>query len=188
MRYSNPPATRRNALAAIGIGTALLTAWPAHADITGTIDATITLEAGCIINGTNYSNGAASADFGTLDFGVQNTLFTQADGQVLSGGGAFTVQCSPGITPILSFDAGDNDGSGAGAGLRAMENANAPGAFVTYNLYSDAGRTAIIPIGGDIVLSSSGNPQTVNVYGRAFGEAALTPGSYADTITVVLEL
>lgn len=174
---------------ALCIGAALTFASPAHADITGTVDATITLEAGCIINGTNYSDGAASADFGTLDFGVQNTLFTQANGQVLSGGGgAFTVQCSPGITPILSFDAGDNDGSGSGAGLRAMENASTPGKFVTYNLYSDAGRTTIIPIGGDIVLSSSGTVQTVNVYGRAFGEAALTPGSYADTITVVLEL
>jgi len=179
---------RKLTLSAFPIGTALLCSSPAHADITGTVDATITLEAGCIVNGQSFSDGAAGADFGTLDFGTQNTLFAQADGQVLSGGGAFTVQCSPGITPILSFDAGENDGLGAGAGLRAMENGSAAGQYVTYNLYSDAGRTAIIPIGGDISLASTGTPQTVNVYGRAFGEAALTPGIYSDTITVVLEL
>ncbi|MBN8843443.1 MAG: spore coat protein U domain-containing protein [Sphingomonadales bacterium] len=179
---------RKLTLSVVGIGTALLVAPAAHADITGTVDATITLQAGCIINGQNFSDGAAGADFGTLDFGTQNTLFTQANGQVLSGGGAFTVQCSPGITPVLSFDAGENDGLGAGAGIRAMENSGSPGHFVTYNLYSDAGRTAIIPIGGDISLASTGAPQTVNVYGRAFGEAGLTPGTYSDTITVVLEL
>lgn len=180
---------RKLPLSALGTATALLLAPAAHADITGTVDATITLQAGCIVNGQNFSDGAAGADFGTLDFGTHNTLFTQTDGQVLSGGGgAFTIQCSPGITPVLSFDAGENDGLGAGAGLRAMENASSPGHYVTYNLYSDAGRTTIIPIGGDVTLASTGALQTVNVYGRAFGEAALTPGTYGDTITVVLEL
>lgn len=180
---------RKLTLSAFATGTALLLACPAHADITGTVDAAITLQAGCIVNGQNFSDGAAGADFGTLNFGTHNTLFNQADGQVLSGGGgAFTIQCSPGITPVLSFDAGQNDGLGSGAGLRAMENTSSAGKFVTYNLYSDAGRTTIIPIGGDISLASTGALQTVNVYGRAFGAAALTPGTYSDTITVVLEL
>ncbi|WP_332819838.1 Csu type fimbrial protein [Sphingopyxis sp.] len=173
---------------ALGIGVAFSTATPAYADITGTVDATITLEAGCIINGQNFSDGAAGADFGSLDFGTQNTLFTEADGEVLSGGSAFTIQCSPGITPVLSFDAGENDGEGAGSGLRAMAHGSTAGQFVTYNLYSDAGRTTIIPIGGDVTLSSSGAAQTVNVYGRAFGEAALVPGTYGDVVTVLLEL
>lgn len=163
-------------------------ATPAHADITGTIDATITLEAGCIINGQNYDDGSTGVDFGTLDFGTQNTLFNQTDAQVLSGATGFTIQCSNGITPTLSFDAGQNDGSGAGAGLHAMAHQTAAGQFVTYNLYSDAGRTAVIPVGGDIVLAGDGSVQTVNVYGRAFGEAGLTPGVYADVVTVVVEL
>jgi len=167
---------------------ALVFAAPAHADITGTIDATITLEAGCIINGQNYDDGSTGVDFGTLDFGTQNTLFTQTDAQVLSGATGFTIQCSNGITPTLSFDAGQNDGSGAGTGLHAMAHQTAAGQFVTYNLYSDAGRTAVIPVGGDIVLAGDGSVQTVNVYGRAFGEAGLTPGVYADVVTVVVEL
>jgi spore coat protein U-like protein len=167
---------------------ATLAAAPARADITGTIDATITLQAGCIINGQNLDDGASSADFGTLDFGTENTLFTQSDAEVLNGGGALSIQCSPGIAPTLSFDAGENDGDGAGTGLRAMAHVSAPGQFVTYNLYSDSGRTTVLPIGGDIVLAASGAVQTVNIYGRAFGEAGLVPGTYSDIITVLLEL
>lgn len=175
-------------LCAAGFSALLFSASPAHADITGTVDATITLEAGCIINGQLYDNGSANVDFGTLDFGTHNTLFTQADGQILSGAAGIAIQCSNGVTPTLSFEAGQNDGSGAGVGLHAMEHATDAGRFVTYNLYSDAGHTAIIPVGGGIVLSGTGAAQVVNVYGRAFGEAGLTPGVYADVVTVVLEL
>jgi len=167
---------------------AALAAVPARADITGTIDATITLEAGCIINGQNLDDGASGADFGTIDFGTQNTLFTRSDAEVLNGGSALSIQCSPGISPTLSFEAGENDGEGAGSGLRAMAHASTPGHFVTYNLYSDSGRTAILPIGGDIALAASGAVQTVNIYGRAFGEAGLVPGAYNDIVTVLLEL
>lgn len=173
---------------AASVSALLFSASPAHADITGTVDATITLQAGCIINGQRYDNGAANVDFGTLDFGNQNTLFTQADAQVLNGATGIAIQCSNGVTPTLSFQAGENDGSGAGVGLHAMAHATDAGRFVTYNLYSDAGRTAIIPVGGGIVLSGTGAAQVVNVYGRAFGEAGLTPGVYADVVTVVLEL
>lgn len=174
--------------AAITFAGAVLSATPAYADITGTIDATISLEAGCIINGQNLDDGAGGADFGTIDFGTHNTLFTDADAEVLNGGSALSIQCSPGIAPTLSFEAGENDGEGAGSGLRAMAHASAPAQFVTYNLYSDAGRTSVIPIGGDILLASTGAVQTVNIYGRAFGEAGLVPGTYSDVITIVLEL
>lgn len=79
------------------------------------MDAVIVLEAGCIIDSVNFSDGTSGTDFGSLDFGTQNTLFTEADGKVLSGGSAFTIQCSPGIKPILSFDAGENDSERAGS-------------------------------------------------------------------------
>lgn len=187
MRKLNPLSPVRASAIAV-TGAALLASSPARADITGTIDATITLEAGCIINGQNLDDGASGADFGTVDFGTQNTLFTSADGQLLNGGGALTIQCSPGIAPTLSFDAGQHDGEGAGSGIRAMAHTSAPGQFVTYNLYSDAGRTVSIPVGGDIALASSGAVQTVNIYARAFGEAGLVPGTYGDVVTVVLEL
>ncbi|MGX5713325.1 hypothetical protein ACWKWJ_11550 [Sphingopyxis terrae subsp. ummariensis] len=36
------------------------------------------------------------------------------DGEILCGGGALRIQCSSGIVPTLSFEAGENVGSGAG--------------------------------------------------------------------------
>ena len=161
---------------------------PAMADITGPVDATITLSAGCIVNGQNLDDGDASADFGTLDFGTHNTLFTTADGQVVSGGSAINIQCSPGVAPVLSFDAGLHDGLGTGGGLRAMAHTATAGQYVTYSLYSNAARTAVIPIGGGVTLSDSGAAQQVDIYGRAFGTAGLVTGIYNDVITVVLEL
>ncbi len=166
----------------------VMLAFPAQADINGTIDATITLEAGCIINGQNHDDGATAANFGSMDFGAHNTLFTQADAQVVNGASAFEIQCSPGISPVLSFGAGENDNQGAGGGLRAMAHSTEANKYVTYNLYSDPARGVLIPIGGDLTLASTGALQTVDVYGRAFGESGLVMGTYNDVITVVLEL
>ena len=61
------------------------TALPVTADITGTIDATITLTSGCVINSGNEMDGASGVSFGSLDFGTQPTLFTSADSQVTGG-------------------------------------------------------------------------------------------------------
>jgi spore coat protein U-like protein len=161
---------------------------PAQADITGTIDATITLTAGCIVNGQSYDDGATAADFGSLEFGSHNTLFTQADAQVLNGGGGFTIQCSTGVAPTITFTTGQNDGSGTGGGTRAMAHTTAPGQSVTYDLFSDAGRTAVVPIGGSVPLLDTGLVQTVDLYGRAYGAPGLTAGTFSDVITVVVEL
>ncbi|HMO74432.1 MAG TPA: spore coat U domain-containing protein [Sphingopyxis sp.] len=171
-----------------GGAAALALSAPAHANITGSVDATITLTAGCIINGQNLDDGNATADFGTLDFGTHNTLFGQADSEVLSGGGAIEIQCSPGVAPLLSFNAGENDGEGAGEGARAMAHGSVAGQYVTYNLYRDAARTDVIAIGDGVALTDTGAQQTIQVYGRAFGENGLITGVYGDTITVVLEL
>lgn len=160
----------------------------ANAAVTGTVDATITLEAGCIVNGQNFDDGSTGVDFGTIDFGTHNTLFTESDAQILSGATELTVQCSNGITPVVTFDAGLNDSQGAGVGLHAMAHQTDAAQFVTYNLYSDAGRTTIIPVGGDVTLDDDGTQQTVSVYARAFGEAGLITGTYTDTMTVVVTL
>lgn len=175
-------------LSLTAVAPALIFSAPAHADITGTVDATITLSAGCIVNGQSLDDGAGSADFGTIDFGAHNTFFVEADSQILNGGSALQVQCSPGIAPTLSFNTGQHDGQGTGAGLHAMAHSSAAGQYVTYNLYSDAGRSILIPVGGGITLPSTGAAQTVNIYGRAYGASGLVAGSYSDVITVVLEL
>lgn len=164
------------------------TAGAARADITGNIDATITLESGCIINGDNNSDGASNVDFGTLDFGTQTTLFTQADADVVGNASGISIQCTAGNAPVLTFGAGENDGEGTGGGNKAMVHATDSAQFVSYTLFADSGRSDAINVGRQFTLANDGSQQTVNVYGRAFGEAGLIEGTYTDIVSVTLEL
>lgn len=158
----------------------------AQADISGTIEATITLASGCVINGTNTADGLSATDFGTLDFGTHTTLFDTADAQVTGGVSGVEVQCTAGVAPRLVFQGGLHDGQGVGAGNRALGNGS--GGYVTYNLFLDAGYATPLAIGDDVVLADDGTPQTVAVYGRAYGADGLEAGTYNDVITVLLEL
>ncbi|HKT14371.1 MAG TPA: spore coat U domain-containing protein [Allosphingosinicella sp.] len=176
---------------AFGIATAVMTiacGTSAQAQIAGTIDATMTLTTGCIINSQNLADGATSIDFGTISFGSHSSLFTQADAEVVGTGAGIAIQCTPGVAPSLVFGAGENDGEGTGAGNRAMVHATSTDQFVNYGLYSNSGRTTLITIGGSIALSDDGSAQTVHVYGRAFGAPGLETGNYSDTVLVTLEL
>lgn len=160
----------------------------AQADITGTVDATITLTTACSINGDITDDGDTGIDFGTLDFGSASTLFTQVDAEVSSGVAGIAIQCSNGVPAELIFQAGQNDTAGAGTGDRAMAHASEANQFVTYSLYSDSGRSTVIPVGGSVDIPAGGALQTINVYGRAFGEPGLVSGVYNDVVTVVLQL
>lgn len=64
----------------------------AHATtVTGQISASLILTNSCLVNGVGGSTGL---NFGTLNFGTTNTLYTEADAQVLGGGGsALSIQC-----------------------------------------------------------------------------------------------
>ncbi|MBY8821794.1 Csu type fimbrial protein [Sphingomonas colocasiae] len=170
------------AMVAVATGTA------ARADVTGSVDATITLTSGCIINEQLTNNGASNSDFGTIDFGSRNSLFTSADGEAVGSGTGIAIQCTPGITPSLTFGAGQNDGQGTGSGNRAMAHATESGQYVKYGLYSDAGRNTLIAIDGSLALASDGSAQVIRVYGRAYGAAGLVAGNYSDMVLVTLEL
>jgi len=159
----------------------------AQADITGTIDATITLESGCVINGTNTADNAGSADFGTLDFGTETTLFSEASAQVTGTGAGITVQCTAGVTPNLVFETGLHDANASGPGNKAMQHTSTTTQYVSYNLLL-ADDTTVINNGDNIALSGDGSQQTITVNGRAYGTAGLIAGTYNDTVTVVLEL
>lgn len=159
----------------------------AHADITGTIDATITLESGCVINGTNVADDTGSADFGTLDFGTETTLFSEVSAQVTGTGAGITVQCTAGVTPNLVFQTGLHDANASGAGNKAMQHSSTTTQYVSYNLLRDDD-TTVINNGDSIALANDGSEQTITVNGRAYGTAGLIAGTYNDTVTVVLEL
>lgn len=169
----------RSTLAVLGLA---LAAQAQAATVTGTISSTLTLIAACQVNG---ATGTSGLNFGTLNFGTQDSLFTTANGQVLGGGGgAMSILCSAGTTPAIRVRAGAHDGQSAG-GTRAL--ADGAGNFVPYDFYTDAGRTTLLAIDGTITLpTSTGVAQTVNLYGQARGKAGLPAGVYTDTVAVEL--
>ncbi|WP_077048121.1 spore coat U domain-containing protein [Pseudomonas sp. KK4] len=156
----------------------------AHAatTVTGQITSSLTLISSCQVNG---AGGSSNLNFGALNFGTANSLFTTASGQVLGGGGgALSILCSNGTTPTVTVRAGTNDGKSPG-GTRALYDGVAN--YVPYDLYTDAGHSQLLAINGVINLApSTGVAQTVNIYGQAVGKAGLPAGTYTDTIAVEL--
>jgi len=161
---------------------ALMTQAQAVTTVTGQVNSTLILTSSCLVNGTA---GSSALNFGSLNFGTTTSLFTEAGGQVLGGGGgAMSIQCSSGTSPSIKVRAGAHDGLSAG-GSRALADGN--GNFVPYDFYTDAGHNQILAIDGVInLLTSTGAAQTVNLYGKATGKAGLPAGTYLDTVAVEL--
>ncbi|OLF53131.1 spore coat U domain-containing protein [Pseudomonas chlororaphis] len=164
------------------LGLALFSTAQAATTVTGQITSSLILTSSCQVNGVGGSSGL---NFGALNFGTTDSLFTQASAQVLGGGGgALSILCSSGTSPTVKVRAGAHDGQSAG-GTRAL--ADGSGNFVPYDLYTDSGHSQILAIDGVINLSAStGVAQTVNIYGKAVGKAGLPAGTYTDTVAVEL--
>ncbi|NBF04180.1 fimbrial major subunit CsuA/B family protein [Pseudomonas sp. Fl5BN2] len=164
------------------LGLAMASTVHAATTVTGQITSTLILISSCQVNGVGGSTGL---NFGALNFGTTNSLFTTATGQVLSGGGgALSILCSSGTTPTLTIQGGSNDGKSTG-GSRALYDGVAN--YVPYDLYTDSGHSQLVAINGVINLApSTGVAQTVNIYGQAVGKAGLPAGTYSDTVSVQL--
>lgn len=164
------------------LGLAMASTVNAATTVTGQITSTLTLISSCQVNG---SSGSTGLNFGNLNFGTTDSLFTEADAQVLGGGGgALTILCSSGTSPAVKVRAGIHDGQSPG-GSRAL--ADGAGNFVPYDLYTDAAHSTLLAIDGVInVGASTGVAQTVNLYGKAVGKAGLPAGTYTDTVAVEL--
>ena len=171
-------------MAAVAGGTLL--AMPTAAqnfEVKGQLNVQIELVEACLIDSEEPTSGATDLDFGTLDFGEHTTFFEDANA-VATGptSGALTIKCTPGIVPKLSFDGGQNAGSGAGIGPRAMRMGSN---FVTYDLFH--GGDPIL-IDEDVELLDTGDNLTISISGVAHGEAGLRAGVYQDVVTVTLTL
>ncbi|MDD1976192.1 Csu type fimbrial protein [Pseudomonas tussilaginis] len=164
-----------------GVGLAL-GAQAQAATVTGNINATLTLTSSCQVNG---GSGASGLNFGTLNFGTHDAMFTSASGQVLgNGGGAMSILCSAGTVPAIKVGAGANDNQSDG-GTRALSDGS--GNYVPYDFYTDSGHTQVLVIDGVITLpTSTGVAQAVNLYGQAQGKVGLPAGVYTDTVAVEL--
>ncbi|ASZ50385.1 Csu type fimbrial protein [Vibrio parahaemolyticus] len=159
--------------------------WQANsASVSGTIDVSINLVQGCVINGNNAVDTASGIGFGLLDFGDVPAIFTEQDA-VVNGGSATGIEvlCSNGVTPTFTLGTGLYDGSVA-AGSYAMSNGSE---YIEYKLFTDSDRNTQIVQNGTVALNefTTATAQTIELFAKAYGTSS-TAGSYSDTISVTL--
>jgi spore coat protein U-like protein len=135
---------------------------------TATFSVQVTIVATCTIN-------SASA----LNFGNQGVFTANVDQS-----STIQVQCTNTTPYTIGLDAGL--GAGATVAVRKMTNG---GATVNYTLYSDSLHTAVwgTTIGTNTVAATgNGAAQSYTVYGRIPAQATPAPGTYTDTVTVIV--
>ncbi|EOX4845713.1 spore coat U domain-containing protein [Vibrio alginolyticus] len=159
--------------------------WQANgASVSGTIDVSINLVQGCVINGNNAVDAASGVGFGSLAFGDVPAIFSEQDG-VVNGGSATGIEvlCSNGVTPAFTLGTGLYDAS-ATVGTYAMSNG---AQFIDYTLFTDSDRSTQIIQGGTVALSefTSATSQTIELFAKAYGTSSIA-GTYSDTISVTL--
>ncbi|MES2626749.1 MAG: spore coat protein U domain-containing protein [Pseudomonadota bacterium] len=151
--------------------------------VTGTIDARIALVDGCLIENTAAPTGV---DFGTLDFGSESTLFTQADAEVIGvNGNGISILCSSGNDATLQVVNGANDAN-AGIHTHAMVFS---AHYVPYDLYDAPGYAPNDRLNNNDLISVTGDGtlKTIRLYGRAVGASGLIAGLYQDTLTMQVD-
>lgn len=139
------------------------------AEATTTFQVTATVASSCKVTATD------------LNFGAYDPLAAALDGT-----STITATCTAETPYTIGLDAGANSASAIGT-TRAM--IAGAGQFLSYELYSDATRSAVWGApGGATVAQSNLNGGALNytVYGRIPASQYVPAANYADTVTVTV--
>ena len=164
------------------------------ATTSGTINATLTLTTGCLVNG---QSATAGVNFGTLNFGSSAATFDTLNATLVgaAGNGIF-VRCTTGQTynvQLTSSNAAPATVFGeVTAQPRYLVLVSNATQGIAYTLYNSTSYTT--PIANNTNLTSTGTTDPTNgdnypIYGRITGggfNAAIPAGTYTDTINVAV--
>ena len=129
----------------------------------------VTLQASCIVSATNIY-------FGTVGLLTNNIDTT----------GTISVTCTSTTPYKIALSYGNGVGAGTG---RARYTPGPNGSQISYNLYSDSGRSSIwgSNLGVDTVNSTgTGADQDFTIYARVPPQTTQPAGTYSDTIVVTV--
>jgi len=130
----------------------------------------------------NCTIGTTAVDFGNYDPIVVN-LNTDK-----TGAGKVTVQCSNGASATVTLGQGANSDTGSSdtVPLRRMKHGTVD--FLTYTLYSDAGRTTVwgntAPTG--VAHAGDGTSTDIDVFGTLAKNQNVPVGAYTDTVVATV--
>lgn len=154
----------------VGAGLALSVANPVLAGTsTGTINASLVLTAGCIVNG---GTGTSGLNLGTLSFGSFNAqTFTGATATLASTPqNAIAVKCSPGSTYTIKVTSSNNVPSGAVYGTVPTTGPR----YLVGNTYTTEGVAYLLSLSATFATAGT------IVNGTAFPAATATDPTYGD--------
>jgi spore coat protein U-like protein len=116
-----------------------------------------------------------------LAFGSYDPVVAHAT-TALNGTGLVTVACTKGAAPTVGLGLGSN----ASGSTRRMTDGS--GNFLTYEIYTDNGRTTVW--GGATVVSLGAAPsktgRDTTAYGRVAAGQDVPAGSYSDSVTATV--
>lgn len=180
-------------ISALGCALSLLVAgWVGAASTTGSVNATLTLTNGCLING---NPSTSNANFGTLDFGTHPATFDTLNATLTGAtGNGIRIKCSDGATYTVQVT-GSNTAPTTVFGARTSTprflvlNSDATQG-IAYTLYNDAAFNNPIANNTNLVPASTADPVNGDiypVYGRVTqggNNTAVPVGTYSDVINV----
>jgi len=142
-------------------------AFAGSGDTTFNVNATVA--GSCTISATNAALGAY--DPGSNSFATAT----------------ITYQCTPGLSPAIALDAGQNGGGNPDS--RAMSDGASD--FLTYNIYQDPSHSTVWGFGADgspaESVNADGNADNVTAYvAMSPGQSSAPEGSYSDTVTATI--
>ncbi len=100
----------------------------------------------------------------------------------LDATGSFSIACTKGVTAALTINQGTHYSS-----ARRMIGGTIATTFLTYELYTTAGRSTVwdATVGGTVsYVASSSSKTTQTIYGRIPGGQDVEAQAYSDTVTV----
>ena len=125
---------------------------------------------------------------GAVAFGAYDPVVANASSP-LTAQGSITTTCTTGASPVITLGQGLHTGGGSSdaAPVRQMQDGSSDN--MGYGLYQDnayahvwGNTTATAPA----IVTGTGLPQTVPVYGRVPAGQNLPSGSYADTVVATV--
>jgi spore coat protein U-like protein len=123
---------------------------------------------------------AGETTFGTLDFGLHALILTPIDLTGSQGAGAIRLSCTGGLPWRVVM----NYGAHAASGQRRMHDSGS--GYVNYQIYSDSARTAVWDDVVGVSGTGDGLDQWLPVFARVPAPQVPTPGTYTDTVQVVV--
>lgn len=167
---------------------------------TGTINVTLTLTNGCLVNG-QPAPATGNIALGTLDFGTSTTIFTDLNAVLVgTAGNGIWVRCTTGSTPTVQVTGSTNTAPAEPTNIfgavttapRYLKTAADSTRAIAYSLYPTDTSTTPIANGVNLTPSATTSPTlgtNYPIYGRITqgGNNPLIPaGVYTDTITVAI--